>query len=278
MPDHWTEADGRLLKGLREDTGQDRASFARRCTLSAAQLAELEDGGHGRFYNDRIKAHTGRSLLRKLGYQPIPEPAHTPEHAPQPEIEPIALSEDAVLPPIRPANRRPSRTLLASGLAVVVVVAAGMTLAPGPANTARKSAEAVTVTAAAEPAPPAAVPAAAPAPSDTPAPPMQATASMGRCESLPPVDALAQYTPPAAFRPNTYVYVEAVAPTSVCVTDGQDRQTLAVVKPGDGVSIYGAAPFTVQTRQWNDLRVFFQGIRVTLESPVPPQAVVLNAR
>lgn len=68
VPQGWTASDGQLLRDLRERSGLDRGSFARACTLSIAQLTELEEGGHGRFYSDRIKSHTGRSLLKKLGH------------------------------------------------------------------------------------------------------------------------------------------------------------------------------------------------------------------
>ena len=63
MTQPWTETDGRLLRTLRERSGIDRANFARRNTLSVGQLIELEEGGQGRFYNDRIRAHTGHTLL-----------------------------------------------------------------------------------------------------------------------------------------------------------------------------------------------------------------------
>ena len=68
MDKTWTDADAKLLKQLRTATGQDRANFARRCTISTGQLTELEEGGSGRFYSESIKNHTGRTLLAKLGH------------------------------------------------------------------------------------------------------------------------------------------------------------------------------------------------------------------
>jgi hypothetical protein len=50
------------------------------------------------------------------------------------------------------------------------------------------------------------------------------------------------------------------------------------VRPGEGVTVAGTAPFVVHTRQWGDLRVFFQGVRVSVDAARPPEAVVLNAR
>lgn len=68
MDKTWTDADAKLLRDLRMATGVDRATFARRCTLSTGQLTELEEGGSGRFYSESIKNHTGRTLLAKLGH------------------------------------------------------------------------------------------------------------------------------------------------------------------------------------------------------------------
>lgn len=68
MDKTWTDADAKLLRDLRMATGVDRATFARRCTISTGQLTELEEGGSGRFYSESIKNHTGRTLLAKLGH------------------------------------------------------------------------------------------------------------------------------------------------------------------------------------------------------------------
>ena len=79
MDTTWTAEDARLLRELRDASGIDPAAFARRCALSTGQLAELEKGGNGHFYSERIKAHTGRRLLAKLGHvAPTPAPAPTP--------------------------------------------------------------------------------------------------------------------------------------------------------------------------------------------------------
>ena len=57
------------------------------------------------------------------------------------------------------------------------------------------------------------------------------------------------------------------------VVDGRDRHTSAVIRPGAGVTVNGEAPFTLHTRQWGELRVFFQGARVHVDTPVPPAAI-----
>lgn len=290
MQDGWTEYDGQLLRSLRERVGVDRASFARACTLSVAQLAELEQGGNGRFYNDRIKAHTGRTLLKKLGH--VPEPPK-PQSEPEPEPEPVlalAAADEAVAPSVDaspvaeapPEDTAPAegsrRWGVRAGVGIAAVVALGVILMP---RTARDSRQVVNA-----PLAPSSVPVAALAPQEPAASaasvassqPAVAQAPASASCDLPPRDTIAPYTPPNALRPNNYVYIESARETRVCVVDSQNRQTVAIVKPGENASVYGTPPFTVQARQWAELRVFYQGVRVTLDSPTPPSAVLLNPR
>ncbi len=338
-PPAWTAADGKLLRGLRERAGLDRGAFARTCTISAAQLTELEDGGHGRFYNDRIKAHTGRNLLRKLGHVPepvvvVPPPAAVepdvaaapqdasipaqaqaqamaPDLAPAPVPAPVptpAPDIAAARPMAGPATRAP--WALRAGIAVAVVAAlvaillprapretrvvaeAAPAMAPAslpassaalaPAGAASEAATAAEAPGPGAPAASASVSAAGPAAATPPASPApraetNAATSQAGCD-LPPRDKAVPFTPPSALRPNNYVYIESAREAPVCVVDSQNRQTVSVVRPGEGASVYGTPPFLVQSRQWAELRVFYQGMRVTLDGPAPPLAVLLNPR
>lgn len=348
MQDSWRESDGHLLRSLRERAGMDRSIFARTCSVSVAQLTELEDGGHGRFYTDRIKAHVGRGLLKKLGHVPAPT---APAPAPAPEVVPpvlavpavpqegapgqamtgpqgegsAALATPAQVPPATkfesapPASRNlasrvavqtpPHVTWIRAGFVAAVAVTLVVIMIPRKPRESRLQAEeavaqasvaaapvvtsapataslSITVPGISEAAastPPAA--AAAPEPRAaagenqpaTPAATVQVSATERRCE-LPPRDKVTEFTPPNALRSNNYVYLESAKDASVCVVDSQNRQTLSALKPGEGVSVYGTPPFTVQTRQWADLRMFFQGVRVPLDSQSPPVALLLNPR
>ena len=84
MDKTWTSGDAKLLRELRQAAGIDRATLARRCALSIGQLSELEDGGNKQFYSDRIKSHTGRAVLARLGHTLAPAPASTPATASAP--------------------------------------------------------------------------------------------------------------------------------------------------------------------------------------------------
>lgn len=143
MDKTWTAADSQLLRELRTATGMDRATFARRNTLSVGQLTELEDGGKGRFYSDNIKAHTGRTLLTKLGHvprvvevdrmdavtaagpAPSPAPARVPAATPAPVIAAAAAPATAAVPAAPPVSTAPA--------APAAAPASAQTAAPAPA-------------------------------------------------------------------------------------------------------------------------------------------------
>lgn len=201
-----------------------------------------------------------------------------------------------------PAAPEPAFPRKAVGLALAaILVVAGVFLArqpqpvakeeappPAPALPLQPADAGASAAVADAPSPPAA-PASAPpvqapepaAPAVAPAAPASATASStvttdARCPALPR-EGVTQFTPAAALRPAGYVYIEAASEARVCVVDGRDRHTSAVIRPGAGVTVNGEAPFTLHTRQWGELRVFFQGARVNLAEP-SPQAVTLTAR
>lgn len=353
MAKPWTDADAQRLKELRLKAGLDRAAFARRSSLSVAQLTELEEGpaGTSRFYGDRIKSHSGHNALARLGYRPpvevppqpletapqapaapaqdlMPEPVTAPARDLAPEPEPDLAPQDSeaaapwqstspspldalppaplpapaepaspVTAPAAPSRRRWTLTVVAvvvaAGAAVIflpplrtstppasadapVLAASPLPVAsslPEPSGVPPQAAPASTVVMA-EAASPASVPQAAPAivqVADT----SSSTAAPVRCDT-PPADA-PEFTPPRALRPASYVFMQASRDISVCVVDGRNQQTQGTVKPGEGLTVNGEAPFTILTAQWGELRVFFQGVRVQVDAPAP-QAVVLRAR
>ena len=88
MEQTWTSGEAKLLRELRQAAGIDRAALARRCALSTSQLAELEEGGSKQFYSERIKSHTGRAVLARLGYSPTPATAPALAADPAPTLSP----------------------------------------------------------------------------------------------------------------------------------------------------------------------------------------------
>jgi cytoskeleton protein RodZ len=137
-------------------------------------------------------------------------------------------------------------------------------------------------TRAAEPAAVASAPASrASAPAAAPA---SAPASAGRARLPPGCEAPAgreptQYTSPVADRPASYVYVESTrGDVRVCVIDSLNQARLVTLRTGESVNVSGTPPFTIRSAQWNDLKVFFQGLRVQLEPGTVTDHVVILPR
>ncbi len=286
----WTESDAQQLKALREQVGIPQAAFAKRHALSVAQVRELEGGKTGSYYSEDIKAHTGRRLLAALGYvappPAEPEPAAAPEPAPEATLEPAAPSEpqpaavaEAAVPPTAPesapatppAERRSAGPwLLIVAVAVIAVAVLLVTRTPG---TVAVSTVTVPVNA-------------APADASAPVPASDASAASvviagadkpalpAGCEAPGPREAT-QYQSPVAAKPPTYVHVEAMQGARVCVLDSQNQVRALVLKVGESVNVTGVPPFTIRSAQWNDLKVFFQGLRVQIEPGAASDNIVI---
>ncbi len=237
MDKTWTDADAKLLKQLRTATGQDRANFARRCTISIGQLTELEEGGSGRFYSDRIKAHTGQTLLEKLGHvreaspaQPaaapaapvVPAPAAPAPAAPvapvtdrmdQPSASADADAEAQDVQPRAPSAAAPSGTPARSSWrtpALVAVVAVGAMLVW--VNSRRPTTPPGVV---AEPVPvPAQVSASAPEPAQAAQAPAASTASAAAAPAASAASAVQAASRPAAPKASAPASAASVAPAS----------------------------------------------------------------
>ena len=222
---------------------------------------------------------------------PEPEPEATPEpplSEPQPAAvtqapAPPAASESTPPPP--PAARRSTSPWV--WIAAVAVIAVAVLLLTRTPSSVTVSTVTVPVNAA-----PVAAPAdtAAPAPaSDASAPATAASAASAAsvvvtgadkpplpagCEAPGPREAT-QYQSPVADKPATYVHVEAMQAARVCVLDSQNQVRALVLKVGESVNVTGVAPFTIRSAQWNDLKVFFQGLRVQVEPGAASDNIVI---
>ena len=318
MQKAWTASDEQQLKALREQTGLGQAIFAKRYALSMGQVRELEGAGSGSFYSDSIKAHTGRKLLSALGYVEPPEPPPEPiPLEPQPaESEPVQLAIPVApqaasspepsatetartapapaepQPPVTPefaedpgrdaAPQRASFVTPLTAVATVAVLAAvWFVTSPKPNRISGTSEPSVT------PATAAAQPASTPADvveADAPAPTQAASVAGVAAAKLPagcePASTRepTRYQSPVADKPATYVYVESIQESRVCVFDSQNQARVAVLKAGESFKLSGTAPFTVRSAQWSDLKVFFQGLRVQLEPGAAADNVVILPR
>ena len=84
-----------------------------------------------------------------------------------------------------------------------------------------------------------------------------------------------QYQSPVADKPATYVHVEAMQAARVCVLDSQNQVRALALKVGESVNVTGVPPFTIRSAQWNDLKVFFQGLRVQVEPGAASDNIVI---
>lgn len=226
--------------------------------------------------------------------EPPPDP---PGSSVQPVSEPApvaALPEDLQptrSPPEAASSRR--SVLPVAALALVAAIAGVWALTnqtsfrPGGVSTVTEPVQ--VAAAASEPAPPpearASEPAAvASAPASRASAPASAAAAAGPVRLPPGCEAAAgreptQYTSPVADKPASYVYVESIrGDARVCVIDSLNQARLVTLKQGESVNVSGTPPFTIRSAQWNDLKVFFQGLRVQLEPGAVTDHVVILPR
>ncbi len=79
-------------------------------------------------------------------------------------------------------------------------------------------------------------------------------------------DAETELVPATPKKAPEYVYMVATKDMFVCVMDGNDRVAALNLKNGERRSIYGPAPFKVQSASLPELQVFFQGTRIATPS------------
>lgn len=301
----WLAEDGRLLKDLRSSAGLDIHEFSRAASISVAQLRQLEDGGNELFYSQRIKFQMGRKLLNKLGADVIrvneeaaPETPSLFGFAPSPANSP-SLEEvlSAAPTPVLPQPNIPSAPWSKPWVPILggvgVLALAGLfglqLLTPSddqPRDTDIKPAASVALAPTPTPVPTAMVSPAttpnAPAVSPTPvvmppvaaAPVAQPVNDTSGCRwNNGPGNS---FMPRGMEKTSSYVHFVANADASICVQDRNQKITQLNLKAGEKLTVRGTAPWRIQTNQWADVAVFFQGYRM----PVPASAtlVTLNPR
>jgi cytoskeletal protein RodZ len=91
-------------------------------------------------------------------------------------------------------------------------------------------------------------------------------ASQGQC---PPVrdDQTPIYKSPNPSKPGDAVSVKTLIKQSICVTDGQGKQTLVDLESNTAYSFKGLSPFIVSAQDLDNVEMFYQGWRVR-----PPNA------
>ena len=307
----WLAEDGRLLKDLRTSAGLDIHEFSRAASISVAQLRQLEDGGNELFYSQRIKFQMGRKLLNKLGAdvvrvseEPAPETpslfgfSPSPANAPSFE-EVLSAAPTPVLPQLNTASAPSNKTWVPILAGVSVLALAGLfgsqlltpntdqqratdekptpsvALAPTPARAAEPVTTAM-VSPASTPSAPAPVvpPPAVTLPPVAAAPAPAPTSKTSACQwDNGPGNS---FMPRGMEKASGYIHFVANGAASICIQDRNKKVTQLNLKAGEKLTVHGTAPWRIQTTQWADVAVFFQGYRM----PVPASAtlVTLNPR
>jgi len=304
----WLAEDGRLLKDLRIAAGWDTHDFSRSASISVAQLRQLEDGGNELFYSQSIKFQLGRKLLKKLGADIVRTPeaavAETPSlfgFSPLPVNgqtleESLAAAAPAPHPPHIPAaSVWPKRWVMALGTLGILAVAGvfGSQLLTRPKEEAKGSvapttaalqeaspvASAAPVTEVVTPVP---IPVVSTDPTSPTPSPVEPTVVAAAPADQPSnacqwnAEPSNSFMPRGMDKPSTYVHFVANADANICIQDRNQKVTQVNLKAGEKITVRGSAPWRIQTQQWADVAVFFQGYRM----PVPATAslVTLNPR
>ena len=303
----WNAEDSAHLKTSRENAGIDAYSFARSASISLAQLKELESSAPGEdqlFYSEQIKRHVGRSLLARLGVEPLvriqpPPPEPIPVEvvvevaAEVPRFEPIVVSQNTpeittpelVNNPSHWADRVFEKLPMAAttqgrmgwSVAFIVTLAASLIWANGqskkptvpPAKTVMQEALVPVVAAVPSHVPELAASEAAATVANVPA---VAFATPVAAEETTQCDWKFKgkslvVVPSEPLKAGNYVHVAADKNTTACVLDSQKKLTQITLKAGEKLSVSGAAPFLIYSPEFSTSRIYFQGKRIYIPDP-----------
>jgi transcriptional regulator with XRE-family HTH domain len=85
----------------------------------------------------------------------------------------------------------------------------------------------------------------------------------------PPIrdDGIPVYKSPNASKLGDVVNVKTLVKQSICVADGQGKQTLVDLEPNTAHAFKGAPPFVISAQDLDNIEMYFQGWRVRSPSP-----------
>jgi hypothetical protein len=306
----WNAEDSAYLKTSRENAGIDAYSFARSASISLAQLKELESSVPGEdqlFYSEQIKRHVGRSLLARLGVEPLvriqpPPPEPIPVEVPR--VEPIVVRQNTpeiATPELANnlshwADRLFEKLPMAAttqgrmgwSVAFVVTLAASLILANGqskkptapPAKTVMQEAPVPVVAAVLSPLPELAASEAAATAANVPAVALAtpvAAEETTQCDWKFKGKSLV-VVPSEPLKAGNYVHVAADKNTTACILDSQKKLTQITLKAGEKLSVSGAAPFLIYSPEFSSSRIYFQGKRIYIPDPTTTHLTLNEAK
>lgn len=312
----WNAEDSAHLKTSRENAGIDAYSFARSASISLAQLRELESSVPGEdqlFYSEQIKRHVGRSLLARLGVEPLvriqpPPPEPIPVEvvvevaAEVVRVEPIVVRQNTSEVATPELSNNPSHWTdrvfeklpmaattqgrMGWSVAFVVTLAASLIWANGqskkptvpPAKTVMQEAPAPVLAAA--PSPVLAASEAAASVANVPAVALAtpvAAEEATQCDWKFKGKSLA-VIPSEPLKAGNYVHLAADKNTIACVLDSQKKLTQITLKAGEKLSVSGAAPFLIYSPEFSTSRIYFQGKRIYIPDPTTTHLTLNEAK
>lgn len=319
-PRIWTTEDAQQLTSLREAAGLDISILAKRHSLSVHHVRQLEEGGDDRFYSQAIKLQVGRKLLRALGGDlvELPEPTvavAAVDPAPLTVSEPLLASAVVREAAQNTGSPRVSWRFWSPlvGMALLALAWLGLQQSSPEPNGQKKSIQRIAASAqTAEPSAPAqstetttivnvpasnaaevsepSAPAAMPQPVDAaPEPAPVASLEAASAASASGSNACAFGADPVRVsvyeprKPGNYVYFEAQQAVQICVKDAAQQTTVLDLTAGRGRTVRGIAPFEVVSKQFDAVRIFYQGKLVApglLTAPhvmLRPQAIAASS-
>jgi hypothetical protein len=292
-PQIWTPENGALLQQLRINAKVDIGKLAQRNIVSRNQIKQLEDGGDSSFYSSEIKYQIGKKVLASLGHKLAPAVALQQDISEVPDLVTIAqVAQRAEAPQAAPSQQGVASNSKVLMSLLVLLVCGGLTwflmqsetTNGAPAQSQQVIATSnvpVPVTVAVPPAPepvnvaPNAANAeinseAAASSPVVKAPPVEVKLAVGsgsdETKNCLWKDAEVELQAPSPKKAAEYVYIIAAKDSFVCIMDGNERVARITMKKGEDRSVYGPAPFKVQSADMAQLKIFFQGQALNLPS------------
>jgi transcriptional regulator with XRE-family HTH domain len=283
----WQEEDAARLNFLREQADVSTLSLAKKYALSVGQLNQLERGGSSFFYNEKIKYHTGKKILNSFNEQTIfdknlallSQDANSStilnaESPPQPEL----INTDSVVKNefMNSLIQEKFKNLSTNNYAILLIlplITVTLYFSIDYWNQSTTQSNPVPKVIEIKKDVQSDTSASAPSPTtsnvETQTPIEQAVAlkpanldnTNEQCKWSTTSQKLSTSAP---SKPGNYVYLIASKSLVVCVKDSTGRITMAQLKADETRNIIGQAPFNIFSNDARELKVFFQGTRVSI--------------
>jgi transcriptional regulator with XRE-family HTH domain len=283
----WQEDDAARLMFLREQADLSTRSLAKQFLLSLGQLNQLERGGSSYFYNEKIKYNTGKKILNSFNEQTIFDKNFAVadhytntstmlnvESPPQTEL----INTDSVFKNefINSLIQEKFENLSINNYTILLIlplisVALYFSINYWNQSTTQSNPvpKVIEIKKDVQSDTSSSIPSPTTSNVETQTPIEQAVAlkpaSLGNtndpCNWTTTTQKFSTETP---SKPGNYVYLIAIKSLVVCVKDSTGRITLAKLKANETKNITGQPPFSIFSDDARELKVFFQGTRVSI--------------